>query len=432
MTDPHPTPDAAHAWRRKARRTACRVNFGWWLHALLPIALGLSLVAAVALLIARANRVDLVLIGPWLAAAAVCACVAAAWRARRRFYRVADALVRIEAENRMHNRLTAAAEGVGAWPPFDPRAGDRLTWRWRALLVPLAVSALCLAGAWWTPIGREAEASAVAVQPPSSWTQIEDWVNTLREDQAVREESLRQIEDQLAALRQRPPSEWYQHNSLEAGDHLKDQVQVALEQLDRDLAIASAIASRLSLSVESGQGLDPATLQQFQKKWGEAMKGLEGNILALDPSLLSSLKNMDLTKLKNLSVQELKDIQDKLSKCGQCAGQCLGKDGAAALAAGLEPGAGGIGRGPGRAPLTLSDQETKARLKNLDGVSNTDLRQAAIGDVLAEQQIEHNPDRAETASAGGALAGAGGAGEAVWRVETTPDEQAVLQRYFRE
>ena len=428
-----PTASAEQKWRRRALAVAARVNAGWWLAAFLPVALALSFSLSVLILIARTQQVDVTTYAPWLAVVVALGALYAWYRTRKLFFRRTDALVRLDAENGLNNRLTCAADGVGSWPEYDARVDAKIRWRWTALLTPLGVAMACLFAAAFVPIGRPV-VEATLIQEPSSWTRVEEWVDTLREEEVAADESLKQIEEQLAALRRQPQNEWYQHNSIEAGDHLREQTEQSIRDLDRDLAMAAAAMAQAAQAMESGIPLDAETMNALQQAWNQSLKGLKSEPLSLNPEMLKALQKMDLSKLKQLSKEELKDIQDKLAQCKMCSGKCLGQEGQAALLAmGMQPGKGGISRGPGTAPLTLSDTETGAETKTLEGVSNTDLRQAAFGDVIGEQVIEHDLDKTQNSvNAGGGLSVEGGAGETVWRNETNPDEQAVLQKYFHE
>ena len=122
---------AANFWRRRARRTAGRHNFGCVLADFLPAALVASAVFACALLVVRQH--GSAGWGPWIvygASLALCAGVAG-WRvARRGFFTVADALVRLEWHLGLHNRLSAAAAGVGTFPP-PQTAPDGYAFRWQ-------------------------------------------------------------------------------------------------------------------------------------------------------------------------------------------------------------------------------------------------------------------------------------------------------------
>jgi hypothetical protein len=95
-------------------------------------------------------------------------------------------------------------------------------------------------------------------------------------------------------------------------------------------------------------------------------------------------------------------------------------------------GNGGITRGPGTAPLTLSDEENDFGTKKNEAVSNTDMSRAQVGNMLALQDGKHEVDKSiKGPQAAGAVQNAGQGGEQVWRESLTPEEKAVLKRVFR-
>ncbi len=96
------------------------------------------------------------------------------------------------------------------------------------------------------------------------------------------------------------------------------------------------------------------------------------------------------------------------------------------------PGKGGITRGPGTAPLTLSDEENDFGTNKNESVSNTDMSRAQVGNMLALQDGKHEVDKTIKApQSAGTIQNAGQGGEQVWRESLTPDEKAVLKRVFK-
>ena len=68
----------------------------------------------------------------------------------------------------------------------------------------------------------------------------------------------------------------------------------------------------------------------------------------------------------------------------------------------------------------------------LDALSNDDLRDAAVGEVVAETTGEHRVDeRAWRGAAAGGSAAAGRGGDVVWQGTLTPEERRALQRFFK-
>ena len=96
------------------------------------------------------------------------------------------------------------------------------------------------------------------------------------------------------------------------------------------------------------------------------------------------------------------------------------------------PGNGGISRGPGTAPLTLSDDENSFGTAKNEGVKNEDFSKAQLGTTLGIQDGKHEVDKTGTGTtAAGAVQNQGQGGEQVWRESLTPEEKSVLKRVFK-
>lgn len=468
--------ESENLWQSKARSVALHVNAGWWLHHLLLPSLIVSALASAAILVARANGYSP---RPWAigSAAVVLAIVALGYlRARRKFFSADDALVRIESNAKLNNRLTSAKAGVGAWPDYTAQADAGLRWNFKRILVPLAGSALCLVASLLIPVKLTAAAATRDMQEPTSWTQVQQWVDELKQNEVVQPKDLETIEEQLNALRKEPKEKWYGHNSLEAGDQLRDQTQQGIKELDRNLALADSVLSQAMKAMEQssadgssaqdgqnanntdgkqgnepGQkngkeggdqqaGLDQQQQEALSKAWQKALEGLKSGSLKPDAKTMSELSKIDPSKLKMVDAKTLKECKGKLAKDGKACGSCLGKgDGDSELMALVEsmtagnsdkPGQGGISRGRGDAPLTFNKDETTAKLSGEEAISNDDMRNASIGETIGVVDTKHQVDPSQYKAQTGGNAAAGGAGEAVWKTETLPDDQAALERYF--
>src|SRR5438067_13446365 len=99
---------AQRFWRKQATLVTLRRNFACWLEAFLPALLGSTVVFACALLILR--KMDANPRGAWIGYGVflLISALVGLIAARRRFFVIADALVRLEASLHLHNRLTAA------------------------------------------------------------------------------------------------------------------------------------------------------------------------------------------------------------------------------------------------------------------------------------------------------------------------------------
>jgi len=417
----------------RARRLAARVNFGWWLDLFLPCLLGLSIALSVAVLILRRGQpISLSWVLAAFAAGLSMGALICFLMARRHFYRTSDGLVRLDSVHRLHNRLTTAEAGVGEWPEPLARSGDGLGWRWRRFLVHPVVSVILLAAAILVPIRPDEAEAARKMEEPLAWEEVEEWIDTLAEEEFVEPERLESIREQVQELRMQPMDEWYSHSSLEASDSLRQQTEQAIRELARDMDSAQA-------GLEALKQFEDAVPLQLRDDWekymGEALKGLQMGQLALDAELLKKLKNIDPANLRQLTQAEMDQLMKALKEgngaCKKCSGSGTNSCSAAVLAEVWCQG--GISRGRGDAPMMLKENESHLGSTRMEGITNPDFSRAALGDTLAVGEGEHDID--ETLYQGpqnaGTIRAAGDGGETVWRDTLAPDEQEVLKRYFK-
>ena len=420
-------------WLQRARREALRFNFGWWLQKFLPWVVGLGLAGAVVTLALRSAGYEPAAAGITVLAGALVGSLVAWLQARRKFLNTSEALTRLDADLLLRNRLTAAAQGIGEWPRPNDDAALALRWNWKSLWWPPVTALLLAMAALLTPLpDLQAKATAAKVGPPS-WETTEKKIEELRKDDFVQQEAVEEFQKALEALRKQPSDEWFRHESLEASDHLQTQLDQSLGELQKNLetALGALEASRemegSQLKV-MGQPLDEA----MQK----ALQGLEMGKLPLDEKMLAQLKKLDVSKIRQLSAEDFKKLSDKMKAgIGTCSnGFCKGdKAGEALLALLAQPGSGGVTRGPGAAPLTMKGYETQLGSTETEVVSNEDLSNAAVGDLMGLGSSKHEVDKNawSGAQAAGVISSTGSGGEAVWEQSATPAEQQALQRFFQ-
>lgn len=421
-------------WLRRARLEALRFNAGWWLQMFLPWVVGLGLAAALGILALRSADREPAWMLPALAGLACAGLAASFFLSRKKFLTREEALVRLDADLRLHNRLTAAAQGVGDWPAPRENAALALRWHWPSLLWPPLAALTLAAAALVIPLpDAQAKTTSAQAEPPA-WTATQEKIEALRKDETVQPEAVEEFQASLEALRKQPSDHWFRHESLEAGDHLQTQLDQSLADLQKNLETSlGALEAAREIEQSQLQGL----AQPLDKALAEALRGLELGRLPLDEKLLSQLKKLDAAKVRQLTAAEWKALSERLKQgIGTCSGgQCQGdKAGSTLLALILgQPGQGGISRGPGAAPLTLSDSESRLGTTATEQVRNDDLSRAALGDLMGLGTGEHQVDKTAAASpqSGGTMSSAGTGSEAVWQQTATPAEQTVLKKFFQ-
>jgi hypothetical protein len=267
---------------------------------------------------------------------------------------------------------------------------------------------------------------------PAAWGQMDEWLKGLQQQDLTKPETVEAWEERVNKLRRQPESAWYSHGSLEAGDTMHEQLEVGLRSLGNDLDEASEALD----TMESVGGRSHETGTPADQALDRAMQRLEAGTVPLNPRLLSQLKAAGGKGGKPLSMSELQNLRKRLREgagfCRLAIRECpLGhkecKNGSC-----RRSGRGGVTRGPGEAPLTLEDKASRTDSERLEGVSNEDMQNATLGDTVGMSRTAHKVDRATpTSMAGGAVSTKPTGGETVWRDALTPEEQQVLQKYFK-
>ncbi len=445
-------------WRQSVARLSRRIHLGWWLDAFLSLLIPLSLAAAVAVLFARWRwAFELRQLGMVVAAAVLLAGGVALLLMRRRWETRAATQVRLEDALGLKTRLTAAEAGIGPWP--RPPAELRLPVSWRAGR-PAGMAAVCaalLAAAFFVPVSRHLAETPRMIEPPSALREVQDWIDSVKEKDAVNEDSVREVEEKIAELLQRPAQNWYEHSSLEAAEHLRDVTAQDLRQLAQNLADAERAASALASSA-AGAGLPQAAKEALSNLLDNASNAMQGGGMQPSADLLDALKNLDPGQLSNLSSEQLKDLANQLAQnqqalqealknapkldlsglptgacknCGKGPGQCQcgPHDGE-----GEGPGRGGITRGPGTAPLTLDPQDTQLGTDKVEALaSRLDAQRLATGDALSvtDGAAKVDPNAYQGTQQSGAAASPGDGGNAVWQNTLLPAERETLKRFFK-
>jgi hypothetical protein len=452
-----PPEKTASYWQAATRSLARRVNFGWWLESWIGWLLGSALVGAVAILFVRwMPVVEIRWVWYAIGAALVIAGALAWWLGRSRYETPQAARIRLEDALGLKTRLSAAEAGVGDWPTPPEEIKWPLQWRWQRPVTVLSVSGMVLLLAAWVPVAqREVEKKRI-VQEPTEVKEVKQWMENLQKEEAVEEESVEEVEKKIAELLQRPAENWYEHGSLEAAGNLRDQTAEMLRELSQNLADAERAASALQAA---GDALPQEARESLANELGSAAQAMRTGGMKPNEQLLQQLQQMGGGKgLGNLSKEQMQNLAKQLQKNAQALQDALknspelklaecqgsggrGKNGKGKNGNGMdgdgdgdEPGRGGINRGPGTAPLTLSAEETNLNTTKAESVnSQIDVNRIAPGDLLKVSDGKHEVDKNayKGPQAGGAISNTGDGGAAVWQNSLLPSEREALKRYFK-
>lgn len=444
----HSSPE--RLWKRRATSLSRGVNFGFWLESFNLLATGCFILFVLLVLGFRTYRsgtFQIVFALGGLAIALAVIALLAWWQSRRRFIGVEEGLARLDDRLHLHNRLTSAYRGVGAWadyPLSDARsAGFR--WNWLRSWLPGFIGMAAALGACLVSFPTIDPGEKIAPVEPGAWEKMDEWVATLDEEQLIQEDSLEEIAQKIEELRDQPEEEWFSHSSLEATDTLADTLGRELRDLASEMATLERDISALkNFSTEMSE----ETRQNLIQEYEEALEALEGSGMAVNEELLKQLQEIDPSKLgketlSKLSGEQLKQVQDQLRKSSGALGSLEGlppmDEGQQMFVEremraeeGMGPGAGGVERGRGDAPLYFGDTEDNLGTNAIEQVTNSDLSKATLGEVLGLGETEREVDKIPAnARDGGTVSSTGQGGEAVSREVLRPDEQRLLKRYFK-
>jgi hypothetical protein len=411
-------------WRRQARRLARRANFGSWFARWAPATAVAVGVAAPILLVSRRAGAAAVVAGALVGAIAIVALVAGVLTRRARLAE-RDGLVWLEARLGLHNRLSAAAEGVGDWPAPD-RYVPVFAWRGLRGATPIAFGAALLAAAALVPLTTPVAEATLPVEAPVSWRQTDEWIRSLKEAQVAQPESLQAFEERLDRLRAEPARDWYGENHLEAADSLRDQLRSEVRSLAADLDSAAD-------ALEGGEAAGAPDGAE-RRRLDAAARGLSSRSLRLRSDLLQKLREAAKARsgLPPLEGRSLaRALRENAGFCRLSLRECREGDANCLRVAARKPGRGGVDRGPGSAPLTLDAEASKQEPSRMEGVSNTDMRQASLGDVVETTVGQHRVSTSAPGLTAGGRASAGAGGDAVSKGTLTPEERRILARYFK-
>jgi len=121
---------------------------------------------------------------------------------------------RIDDSLSLHNRLSLAELGKLSWPKKQ-ETPSLFSWKLSYFLTPLLIGATGIALGALIPIHKVSDKTS-NIQEPQSWTELEEELEELKEEDIIQEDYVEKKEEELAELRSQSPDEWYDHSSLEA------------------------------------------------------------------------------------------------------------------------------------------------------------------------------------------------------------------------
>ena len=468
------TDPAANFWKKRAQRIALRVNAGWWLREFAPLASILLTLAAIAIWIVRFSGygAPAALAGVAIGLALVLAATFAFLRARPHFWGEAQGLVQLEDRLALRTSLTASAEGRRTWPaiPASGQLDSRAvapTWKPGWLAAPLVALTYCALAIWLIPIAASGGNGAIPTTPPQAQEELARLLEELQEEELIEPEAIEDFAERLQDLQDQPEEDWYSHASMEAADSERARLEHALEELSTNAEKTGFAATALERLSDQ---LTPAEREALFADAAEGLKGLKSGDLPMSDKALGEFRKIDPSQLRTLTPEQLAKMRKAMAKtaaaCKECQGgngkkgkpgsgqgegEGKGKGGAIAdwasmtdeelLAAmnkggtpsGKAPGKGGITRGRGDAPLSLSASETDLDTNSPEAIASADPSAGDPTDLLGLGQGEYDLDKTPVApTKAGSISGTARGGSTLYSEDNfLPDEQEVLRNYFK-
>ena len=299
-------------WLSRTRRLVWRINLGWWLARFAPQVFGLTFLAIPPLLWLRGAHPEKEFLF-WAAypLALLLAAVCSFFQARPRFENRRDALARLDLSLGLHNRLTAAAAGVGPWPTIAQKDTPAARWALARATGLLGSSAALLLLAAFFPIDLRGSPQSGQPEIPPPLTDITTWTRQLTEEKIIEPQALEALEEKIDQLLQRPADDWYKASTLEAAEHLREQTAQSLQNLAKNLAaIENAVAQAQAFQEHMPEGLSAA----LQESLAEALRGLDLSELPLNASQRDLLRQLDMKSLTKMTPEQLAELRENLKK----------------------------------------------------------------------------------------------------------------------
>ena len=467
-------------WESLANKVAQHINFAWWLSYFLPAMVGVSLVQVCVILIAKREGSELTWCWIIFGVLTLVAALVSLYLSKKHFFKADDGLVRLERHMKLRGQLSTANAGRIAWPTIPDKVRTGIEWQSKKIATPLIVSLFLILFSIWIPVTPRELPPELPVQEPIAWNQVETWLDVLEKEDLVDEKDVTEIQEQIEELRNQPTKEWYDHNSLEASDALRKKVEKELKALKEGV---EALSQSLAEAEELAGGADEAQSGKLGEQMKEHIDDLESGNFALSPKFRKKLEELNPENFESLTPEEAAELAKQLKEHAQALKEALegqqgqqgqqseqgqegkegegqqGEQGEQCEAGGTCQGKGGAGdseekdgeekdgtgggdkksdkagisRGPGSVPLDLAERNFSLQSGDTEAVLGRDQIRSAPGDVIHMSEGQHEVDKNLTDKnvSGGSINSTGKGSIAVWKGSVTPQEQSVLERYFK-
>jgi hypothetical protein len=433
-------------WQGMTKKVARQVNLGWCMEVLAAPLLISAVLGAVVLLLVRREIPGIATISMLAAVVGLVFLImlVSMARARTRFEKPEQSLVRIEAAMRMKNALSAASAGVAPWPVPVATIHSGLKWQWPRLLIPPLGALMIWVAGLTIPVPAKPAGPAATHDQPQAWKQLDSELDHLAREEVIDEKYLEDTRKKLQELESQAEEQWFSHSSLEATDSLKKSHRAETQRVERELGRAEKALQTLEKNAGAASAEEK---NRMMEEFDQALQSLQNGALKPNPALLEQMKELDLKNMPKLSREQLAQLRENLMKNSQAMknsqladegedwsdellgdenqGDGEGKNGKNG------PGKGGVNRGPGHDPNLLGQEKNALDTGDLTGLQAKDLSRSTPGDLLELQDGEHSVNTGPSQGAtGGDTQATGKGGDRVWKEALDPAEQRTLKRFF--
>lgn len=449
-------------WRKRAASLRRQVYAGWWWHYFSRVAAGSALAVSIVVVVARFNGQSTDWLPVAILSLLLVATLAAGLWARRHRISFDAALSRLDEALGMHHRLLSAEAGVGDWPPVprdaaDPRASRTLRCQWSSIGIPAILMISPVALSLLVPVSAGGTSQTRTYREPPEWAAMETMLNQLDEEEIVQPEAIQDALDRIESLRRQPREDWYQQGSLEATDHIRQQIEHGARQLEQAI---NSTASLLEAAANRQTEMTSEQRDNLSAGLKDLIADLDSGAMPLNEELTNLIRQADpSSNMASMSPEEMKKLEQQLRECSGSLKACTsgapgedeGETGGTSCrpgeapesllekgeASGAEsnsgkPGSGGVNRGPGSDPSLFGDKSTASAAGSPLALQNNDMTRAAPRETVRLLEGVHEVDPTATIQTeAGAAASVGGAGVATWQYSALPSEQRVLKSYFK-
>ncbi len=423
-------------WLKEIKVTRMKLNASVWLSSFLSHFFFICAALSVFIFFTKRFGIEIISDVEFLSLCFLFSILISIFRARKGFFSFSETSDWLDEKLCLYNQLGCANKGIGEWPAQKVSKQPLTRWNWQKILLPSLSGLMVVMLTAWMPVHKISHAEDFIKEAPLNWQEAKEWLDELKEEEIIAEESLEESREQLNQLINTPPEEWFNHDNLEAGDTLHSQLENTLKEMFNSLENAKESIEQLTSNPQNLSKMENKALaQQFK----EALKNLGQGMLPLNNELLQKLKNIDPKNLKELTPEQLKKIMKKIKEAKGACKKCVGEGKKETLVImegrpkGNRLGKGAITRGPGAAPMWLNENASPSSSRHREDVKNDNLDHISfdknVGQSMGEHQIDKSSYNKNLNS--GSTKNKGKGGEAVWRDNFLPAEKKILEKYFK-